>query len=87
MRHRFNFAFLALQPYRMCVINSEHPTARYPGPSADKDDSAGTGAGAVSTSSGSMSKTSQGCVELAVEQCQGIINQLAKNALFGSSSV
>ena len=85
MRHRFYFAFLALQPYRMCVINSEHPNARYPGPSADKDDSAG--AGAVSTSSGSMSKTSQGCVELAVEQCQGIINQLAKNAFFGSSSV
>ena len=58
---------------------------RYSGPTVDKDDSAATGA--VSTASSSMLKTSQGCAELAVEQCQGVINQLAKNALFGSSSV
>ena len=45
------------------------------------------GSGSSSSSSSSMLKTSQGGIDLAVEQCQGIVSQLAKNALFGSSSV
>ena len=70
-------------PPRKRLLTSLYPN--YPGQSADKDDS--TASGAASTTSSSMLKTSQGCAELAVEQCQGVINQLAKNALFGSSSV
>lgn len=65
------------------LLTSSH--INHPGQSADKDDSSAPGA--ASTTSSSMLKTSQGCAELAVEQCQGVINQLAKNALFGSSSV
>ena len=37
------------------------------------------------SSSSSMLKTSQGGIDLAVEQCQGIVSQLAKNTLFGRS--
>lgn len=40
-----------------------------------------------STSSSSMMKTSQGGIDLAVEQCQGIVSQLAKNSLFGSTTL
>jgi hypothetical protein len=56
------------------------------GASLEKEDSTIVSS-AVSTTTGTMSKTSQGGAELAVEQCQGIVSQLAKNALFGSSSV
>lgn len=57
----------------------------------DRDDAlmgtGGTGNTGVTTSSSNMAKTSQGGIDLAVEQCQGIVSQLAKNALFGSSSI
>lgn len=52
----------------------------------DREDTA-VGIGGGSTSSSNMSKTSQGAIDIAVEQCQGIVSQLAKNTLFGSSAI
>ena len=56
--------------------------------SGDSSSSAGYGGGSQSGSGGmgGMANASQGGVDLAMEQCQGIIAQLAKNSVFGSSA-
>ena len=53
----------------------------------DGESSYSSGGSGGGSSSSSMLKTSQGGIDLAVEQCQGIVSQLAKNTLFGSTSV